>query len=279
MIHKDREEAEEVVENVEDRIEETEDEELEEPDDEESISIQAIGRISLRNLLQTVFVENFQRAVLCCILFITQAFLYNAIYFTYGLILHQFYGIPNSNTPYYGIAFAAANFIGAIALGRFFDTIGRRPMISGTYSLSGILLAITGFLFLNDMLTALTQTVLWCTVFFFATAAASAAYLTVSEIFPMEVRAQAIAVFFAIGQAAGGVVAPALFGNLIESGNPTSVFYGYCIASGLMILGAIVEWVWGIKAAQKSLEEVSTPISAFTGETEGEGTPSSEDAD
>lgn len=279
MIHKDREEAEEVVENVEERVEETTDEELEEPDDEESITIQAIGRISLRNLLETVFVDNFQRAMLCCILFITQAFLYNAIYFTYGLILHQFYGVPEANTPVYGIAFAIANFIGALVLGRFFDTVGRRPMISGTYSISGILLTITGFLFLNDMLTALTQTALWCAVFFFATAAASAAYLTVSEIFPMEVRAQAIAVFFAIGQAAGGVVAPALFGNLIESGEPINVFYGYSIAAGLMLLGAIVEWVWGVEAAQKSLEEVSTPISAFMSGSGSEKGQNPEDTD
>ena len=280
MIHGEQGDAEEVVENIEEKVEETTDEELEEPDDDESITIQAIGSISLENLVETVFMDNFQRAVLCCVLFITQAFLYNAIYFTYGLILHQFYGVPKPDTAIYGIAFAAANFIGAITLGRFFDTVGRRPMISGTYSISGILLAITGFLFLNGMLTALTQTILWCVVFFFATAAASAAYLTVSEIFPMEVRAQAIAIFFAIGQAAGGVVAPALFGNLIGSGKAINVFYGYCIAAGLMLIGAIVEWVWGIDAAQKSLEEVSTPISSFTsGSNRSDSPPSPESID
>ncbi len=280
MVHDRPEEAKEVVENVEERVKESEDEYLKEPDDDESMTIQAIGRVPLRRILETVFVDNFQRAVLCCVLFITQAFLYNAIYFTYGLILHQFYNVPKPDTAYYGIAFAAANFIGAIALGRFFDTVGRRPMISGTYSISGILLAITGYLFLNNMLTALTQTLLWCAVFFFATAAASAAYLTVSEIFPMEVRAQAIAVFFAIGQAAGGVVAPALFGNLIGSGKAINVFYGYCIAAGLMLIGAIVEWYWGIDAAQKSLEEVSTPISTFVSESdESDSRPSAEGVD
>ena len=280
MIHEQPDAAEEVVEDVEERVEESTDEELEEPDEDDSMTIEPIGSISLGNIVKTVFVDNFRRAVLCCILFITQAFLYNAIYFTYGLILHQFYSIPKQSTAYYGIAFAAANFVGAIALGRFFDTVGRRPMISGTYSVSGILLAITGFLFLNGMLTALTQTILWCVVFFFATAAASAAYLTVSEIFPMEVRAQAIAIFFAIGQAAGGVVAPALFGNLIGSGEPINVFYGYCIAAGLMLLGAVVEWVWGIDAAQKSLEEVSTPVSAFVSESNESGSrPSSGNSD
>ena len=269
MIHGQEEEAHDVVNNVEERVKETTDEELEEPDSDESITIQAIGRVSLGNLLTTVFVDNSKRAVLCAVLFITQAFLYNAIYFTYGLILKSFYNVPAAKTPLYGIAFAAANFAGALILGRFFDTVGRRPMISGTYALSGTLLAITGYLFLNNMLTAWTQTLLWCTVFFFATAAASAAYLTVSEIFPMEVRAQAIAIFFAVGQAAGGVVAPALFGTLIGSGEPINVFYGYLVAAGLMLIGALTEWVWGIEAAQKSLEEVSTPLSAFMSDSGG----------
>ncbi|HET7325100.1 MAG TPA: MFS transporter, partial [Halococcus sp.] len=263
MVHGEGEDAEEVVSGIEDTVAEETGAELEEPDDSESMSMRPIGRVSLRNLLTTVFKNNTRRAILCFVLFVTQAFLYNAIYFTYTLILNKFYGVPPDVTPIYGIAFAAANFVGAIVLGRYFDTIGRRPMITGTYGISGILLAITGYLFLIGALTALTQTLLWSATFFFATAAASAAYLTVSEIFPMEVRAQAIAVFFAIGQAAGGVVAPALFGQLIGSGQPINVFYGYILAAVLMIIAAIVEWFWGIEAAQKSLEEVSAPLSAF----------------
>lgn len=141
-------------------------------------------------------------------------------------------------------------------------------MITGSYATAGILLAITGYLFLTGMLTAFTQTLLWCATFFFATAAASAAYLTVSEIFPMEVRAQAIAVFFAIGQAAGGVIGPSLFGILIGTGVRINVFYGYLFAAVLMVFAAIVEWFWGVEAAQKSLEEISTPLSAFQSESD-----------
>lgn len=267
MIHKEPEDAEEIVEDIEKDVEEDIGEELEEPDDDESITIEAVGSIPLRRILTTIFQNNTRRAILCVVLFVTQAFLYNAIYFTYTLILTTYYSVPAGQTTLYGIAFAAANFAGAIILGRFFDTIGRRPMITGTYGLAGILLAITGYLFLTGTLTAITQTLLWCVVFFFATAASSAAYLTVSEIFPMEVRAQAIAVFFAIGQAAGGVVGPALFGILIGSGARVNVFYGYIFAAALMVVAGIVEWYWGVEAAKQSLEEVSTPLSAFEEES------------
>ncbi len=279
MIHDEPDEAEDVVNNIEERVDEHSEEDLGEPDDDESITIRAVGEISVLNFLSTVFKENTERALLCLILFVTQAFLYNAIYFTYGMILKHFYSVPSGSVAYYGIAFAAANFLGAIILGRFFDTVGRKPMITGAYAISGTLLGVTGFLFLNGALTALTQTLLWCVVFFFATAAASAAYLTVSEIFPMEIRAQAIAVFFAIGQIAGAA-ATALFGTLIQSGKPTSVFYGYMIATGLMLIGALAEWVWGVEAAQKSLEDVSTPLSSFTsGSGSSASTASSTDDD
>jgi MFS family permease len=263
MIHHEPEDAEEVVSSIEESVKEDTGEELEEPDDSESITMEAVGSIPLRRILTTIFRNNTRRAILCAVLFITQAFLYNAIYFTYTLILTTYYNVPAGQTTLYGIAFAAANFAGAIILGRFFDTVGRRPMITGSYGVAGILLAGTGYLFLTGTLTAITQTALWCATFFFATAAASAAYLTVSEIFPMEVRAQAIAVFFAIGQAAGGVVGPSLFGILIGSGARINVFYGYIFAAALMVFAAIVEWFWGVEAAQKSLEEVSTPLSAF----------------
>lgn len=278
MVHGSEDEAEELVESIEQEVEEDTGEELEEPDDDESMEVSAIGAVSLRNILTTIFKDNTRRAILCVVLFVTQAFLYNAIYFTYTLILNDFYGVPAAQTPWYGIAFAVANFSGALLLGRFFDTIGRRPMITGSYGMAGILLAATGYLFLIGTLTALTQTLMWCLTFFFATAAASAAYLTVSEIFPLEVRAQAIAVFFAIGQAAGGVIGPALFGILIGTGQPINVFYGYMFASVLLMIGALAEWVWGPEAAQKSLEEISTPLSAFSSDF-GSGTGSSADSD
>ncbi len=268
MIHHSPDDADEVVSDIEERVREDTGEELEEPPDDESMTMEAIGSVSLRTILATIFKNNTRRALLCTVLFITQAFLYNAIYFTYTLILNNYYGVPASQTPIYGIAFAAANFAGAIVLGRFFDTVGRRPMITGSYGMAGLLLVISGFMFLIGTLTAITQTALWCAVFFFATAAASAAYLTVSEIFPMEVRAQAIAVFFAIGTLAGGVVGPSLFSILIASGARINVFYGYLFAAVLMMIAAIVEWVWGIEAAQKSLEEVSTPISAFEADSD-----------
>lgn len=279
MVHGEPGEAEEVTEDIERRVKDSTGEELEEPDDD-SMTLRAVGSVSLRNILTTIFKDNTKRAILCFTLFVTQAFLYNAIYFTYTLILNNFYGVPAGQTPVYGIAFAIANFAGAVILGRFFDTIGRRPMITGSYGVSGILLAVTGYLFLIGALTALTQTVLWSATFFFATCAASAAYLTVSEIFPLEIRAQAIAVFFAIGQAAGGVVAPALFGRLIGTGEPINVFYGYILASGLMLFAAIMEWFWGVDAAQKSLEDISTPLSAFESGSDsgfGSGTGSGSD--
>src|SRR6185503_18608986 len=201
------------------------------------------------------------RSILGASLMISQSFLYNAIFFTYTLVLGKFYGVASGMTPLYLIAFAVGNLTGPLTIGHFFDTIGRRKMIAGTYLLSGILLAISAFLFNAGLLNAVTQTIAWCVIFFFASAGASAAYLTVSEIFPLEVRAMAIAVFFAIAQCFGAL-GPVLYGFLIGDGSDrTALLYGYLLAAGIMIVGGLVEVFLGIDAENKSLEDVAEPLS------------------
>jgi MFS family permease len=193
---------------------------------------------------------------------ITQSFLYNAIFFTYTLVLTKFYHVSAANAPFYLIAFAAGNLLGPLTIGHLFDTIGRKQMIAGTYILSGVLLMVTAYLFNEGVLTATTQTIAWCVIFFFASSGASAAYLTVSEIFPLEVRAQAIAVFFAIAQCFGAL-GPVFYGHLIGNGSdPFKLFIGYLIGGGVMIIGGLVEVVLGIAAEGKSLEEIARPLSA-----------------
>lgn len=204
------------------------------------------------------------RAILSVSLIMSQAFLYNAVFFTYALVLTQFYGVPGGRTGIYLLPFAIGNFLGPLILGRFFDTIGRREMISSTYALSAVLLAATGWAFAHGMLSANTQTLLWTIIFFFASAAASAAYLTVSEIFPLEIRALAIAFFFSLGTAAGGIVAPWLFGALIGSGSRENVFYGYLLAGSLMLAAAVIELIIGVKAERSSLEDLASPLSSET---------------
>jgi MFS family permease len=189
-----------------------------------------------------------------------QAFFYNAIFFTYALVLTTFYGIPSEHVGWYILPFAAGNVLGPLLLGRLFDTIGRRPMIAFTYFMSGVLLAVTGWLFAQGMLSAREQTLAWSVIFFFASAAASSAYLTVSETFPLEIRALAIALFYAIGTGIGGVAGPALFGALIDTGSRTSVFAGYLFGAALMVAAAAVAWRYAIAAERKSLESVARPL-------------------
>jgi MFS family permease len=204
-----------------------------------------------------------KRSVLGLTLMGSQAFLYNAIFFTYALVLTKFYNIDPSRVPYYIFPFAIGNVLGPWLLGRFFDTVGRVPMISGCYFISGALLAVTGYLFYLDVLTAITQTVLWCVIFFFASAAASAGYLTVSEVFPMEIRAMAIAVFYAVATALGGISGPVIFGNVIGTGNVTNLFIAYLFSAGLMIFAALVEVFLGVRAEGQSLESVARPLTAI----------------
>ena len=203
------------------------------------------------------------RTLVALALMTAQAFFYNAIFFTYALVLNTFYGIPSEHVGWYILPFAAGNVLGPLLLGRLFDTLGRRPMIAFTYAMSGVLLALTGWLFANGMLSAREQTLCWSVIFFFASAAASSAYLTVSETFPLEIRALAIAVFYAIGTGIGGVIGPMLFGALIDTGSRTSLFGGYLLGALLMVLAAAVMWRWGIAAERKPLEEVARPL-AFT---------------
>jgi MFS family permease len=204
-----------------------------------------------------------KRTVLGLTLMGSQAFLYNAIFFTYALVLTRFYGIEAGTVPYFLLPFALGNLLGPLLLGRLFDTIGRVPMISGCYFITGGLMALTGYLFYVDILSAVTQTILWCIVFFFASAAASAGYLTVSEVFPMEIRAMAIALFYAIATGLGGISGPVIFGQLIGTGNATNLFIAYLVGAGFMVLAAVVELVIGVRAEGQSLENVATPLTAI----------------
>jgi MFS family permease len=204
-----------------------------------------------------------KRTILGLSLMISQAFFYNAIFFTYALILGKFYGVPPEHIGWYIIPFAAGNAFGPILIGKLFDTVGRRPMIVITYAASGLLLLLTGYLFERHVLTALTQTMMWSGIFFIASAAASSAYLTVSEVFPLEIRAMAIAVFYAVGTGIGGLVAPAIFGALIRSGSRPALFGGYAFGAALMVAAAGVAWKLGVNAERRSLEEIALPLSAL----------------
>jgi MFS family permease len=214
----------------------------------------------LREVAHTLFQRHRQRTYVGLALMASQAFFYNAIFFTYALILTDFYGVPSDHIGWYLLPFAAGNFLGPVLIGRLFDTKGRRPMIAFTYIASGLLLAATGYLFARDLIGAEVQTLCWMAIFFFASAAASSAYLTVSETFPLEIRALAIAFFYAIGTGIGGIIGPSLFGALIDTGSRMSVFGGYLLGSALMILGGCVAWRWGVAAERKPLEEVARPL-------------------
>jgi MFS family permease len=214
----------------------------------------------LREVLAALFQLYPRRTLVGFSLMTAQAFFYNAIFFTYALVLTDFYHVRSDQVGWYLLPFAASNFCGPLLLGRAFDTVGRRPMIAFTYIASGLLLAASGALFAQGAITAEWQTVAWMVIFFIASAAASSAYLTVSETFPLEIRALAIAVFFAIGTGIGGAVGPSLFGALIDTGSRTSVFMGYLIGSALMIGAGIIQWRWGVAAERRSLEEVARPL-------------------
>jgi MFS family permease len=196
------------------------------------------------------------------VLMVAQAFFYNAIFFTYALVLIKFYLVKSEDVGWYILPFALGNFLGPVVLGRLFDTVGRRRMIALTYALSGLLLVGSGALFEHGLLSATTQTICWTVVFFFASPAASAAYLTVSETFPIEIRALTIAIFYAVGTGVGGVAAPFIFGRLIESGSKQSVFAGYAFAAALMLVAAFVAARFAVAAERRSLEDVATPLSA-----------------
>lgn len=224
------------------------------------VTLRVRGPLRFREIFDTLFRLHRQRSLVGLALMSAQAFFYNAIFFTYALVLTDFYDIPAAQVGWYILPFALGNFLGPLLLGRLFDTVGRRIMIASTYAISGVLLALSGYLFEQGALTAQTQTIAWMVIFFFASAAASSAYLTVSETFPLEIRAFAIAVFYAVGTGLGGVAGPVLFGWLIETGSREAVFAGYLIGSVLMVAAAIVQAIWGVAAERKQLERVARPL-------------------
>lgn len=260
FIHGREDEGEEIVRDVEGTVAEETGQDL--PSVSEQITIRQRKTISLPVIAKTVFTLYPKRTVLCLALFIGQAFLYNAFFFTYGDALGTFLGVEQ--VGWYIAAFAASNFAGALLLSQLFDTVGRVKMISGTYIVSGVLLLIAGF-FLGSF-TAFTLTAMGMLIFFFASAGASAAYLTASEVFPMETRALCIAFFYAIGTAAGGITGPLYFGSLIDnataSGDIAGIAPGYYVGGALMIIGGIVTIFLGVHAEQKSLESIATPLTA-----------------
>ena len=227
------------------------------------VRLKSRSHTPLGDVVHTLLHVHRQRTFVALALMAAQAFFYNAIFFTYALVLTTFYGIPSEHVGWYILPFAAGNVLGPLLLGRLFDTLGRRPMIAFTYFMSGALLALTGWLFAQGMLDTREQTLAWSVIFFFASAAASSAYLTVSETFPLEIRALAIALFYAVGTGIGGVGGPLLFGALIDTGSRTSLMGGYLLGAALMIIAAAIMWRWGVAAERKPLEQVARPL-AFT---------------
>ena len=261
MTHGRIEEAEREIKKIEDAVRAS-GQTLEDVPDSKAIELIPEKQYGYVTFLRLVFHQYPKRAILGGTLMITQSFLYNAIFFTYGLVLVKFYGVSADKVPLYGLAFSIGNLIGPLVLGPLFDTVGRKKMISGTYILSGVLLAASGWLFDHGDLTANSQTFVWVVIFFFASAGASAAYLTVSETWPIEIRAEAIAVFFAIAQIVGAF-GPAFYGALIGNGSSkTGLFIGYLVGAGIMIAGGLVEVFLGINAEGKSLEDVTKPLTA-----------------
>ncbi|MGE0796976.1 MAG: MFS transporter [Lautropia sp.] len=224
--------------------------------------------VSLATVARTLLSRYPRRTAVGLVLMASQAFCYNAIFFTFALVLGTFFGVPAADAGLYLLPFAAGNFLGPLLLGHWFDTIGRRVMISATYALAGLLLLATALLFGYSMLGVVGQTVAWSLVFFFASAAASSAYLTVGESFPIEIRALAIALFYAFGTAIGGVAGPWLFGVLIGTGERTSIAWGYALGAALMLVAAAVQWRWGLAAERRSLEDVAAPLSLADREAE-----------
>lgn len=260
MIHGRHAEAEAIVDEVERRI--VADPETLPAHDSPPTRIHTRTHTPWREIWNAVAHRHRHRSFLGFVLMTTQAFFYNAIFFTYALVLMRFYGVPEQSVGLYLLPFTAGNFFGPLVLGHLFDTIGRKKMIAATYGISGILLALAGWLFHAGLLTAQTQTLAWTIIFFVASAAASSAYLTVSEIFPLEIRAFAIAIFYAVGTLTGGVFAPLLFGWIIQTGSKSALFAGYLAAALLMIVGAIVELWIGVAAERRSLEHVAAPLSS-----------------
>ena len=234
---------------------------VEPPETAPTIRLRVGQRGGWIDVTRTLIVTYPRRTFVGLSLMASQAFCYNAIFFTYALILSRFYGVPAGDVGWFLLPFALGNFLGPLLLGRFFDSIGRRVMIAATYALSGVLLAATGWLFAQGLLNAVEQTAAWTIIFFFASAAASAGYLTVGESFPIEMRAVAISLFYAVGTGIGGVAAPAIFGKLIAEGSRPHIFWGYLFGASAMLGAAAIQAVLGLDAERKPLESVAAPLS------------------
>jgi MFS family permease len=260
MVHGREREADKLVRGIEREVEARTDEPLEEPDD--AIEIRQRESTGFTEIARTLFSRYPRRSVLGFTLLATQAFVYNAVIFTFSIVLTSLFKVDSSVAGLYLIPFGIANFLGALALGRLFDTVGRRAMIAGTYLVSAAILAALAALLAGDALGLWGYMGVLCAAFFVASAAASAGYLTVSETFPLEIRAMAIALFYAISTGIGGAVGPLLFGKLLGGDDPTHIAVGYWIAAGLMAVAAIVEIAFGVDAEQQSLEEIAEPLSA-----------------
>jgi MFS family permease len=260
MIHGEEGEAEKITGEIENAVTHGHPEKL--PAAEGTLCIHVQKRTPWRAIWQSMAYEHRSRSVLGFSLMVTQAFFYNAVFFTYGLVLLRYYHVPATSLGLYLVPLAIGNFLGPLLLGRLFDSVGRRFMITLTYVLSGVLLAITSWMFAQGKLTLTEQAISWSVIFFIASSAASSAYLTVSEIFPLEIRALAISIFYASGTLAGGVGGPALFGYLIGTGSRILLFWGYIAGAALMIAGGLTEAFLGVAAEGKSLESIAAPLSS-----------------
>ncbi|MGW1670462.1 MFS transporter [Streptomyces sp. NPDC002324] len=260
LIHGHEQEAERLVGEAEERVEAEKGRPL--PATDQEMTVHQRESIGFGTIARTVFSRYRRRAILGFSLFIGQAFLYNAITFGFGAILTTFYDVPTSDTGYYFAVIAAGNLLGPLLLGKLFDTVGRKIMISSTYLLSGLLLFVTAWLFGRGSLDEVTLTACWCVVLFFASAGASSAYLTVSEVFPMETRAMAIAFFYALGTAAGGISGPLIFAELTESGVVGDTVLAFRIGASLMCAAGLVAAFLAVRAEQRSLEDIAEPLSA-----------------
>jgi MFS family permease len=277
FIHGREEEAERIVDSIEREVEEETGQRLSEPD-REPIVVRQRKSIPFREIARTAFKVYPKRAVLGLSLFVGQAFIYNAVTFTLGLTLTTYLGVASNKVGIFYAVFAAGNFLGPLLLGRLFDTVGRRPMITATYLMSAVMLVVVAVLFNGEQFSDWGFIAALGVTFFFASAGASSAYLTVSEVFPMEVRALAIAFFYAIGTAIGGITGPQVFERLASTGNPSDVMIGYLIGAGVMAIGGIAELFLGVRAERTQLEEIAKPITAREAE-EAEGAPADEEAE
>jgi MFS family permease len=264
MTHGRHEEAEATVGEIEDRVAAQSGERLPDVDKSQAMEVNALDNVGFRTIVRVLLRQYPTRTLVGATMMITQSFLYNAIFFTYALVLENFYGLKAAQTSIYFFPFAIGNLLGPLVLGRFFDTWGRRQMIFLTYLVSGLVLAASAFLFKADVISAGVQTAFWCVSFFFASAGASSAYLTVSEIFPLELRSQAISYFFSVAQIFGAV-APLIYGAFIGDGTSRDpLFWGYLMGAAIMILGGVIALIFGVDAARKGLEAVTQPLSVKT---------------